>query len=84
MFYDTDQSGSLDRDKDGIILTFEEATEQLTQELSISPGVVHAGPGIGQLRLECKVEVVSDDGERSWIPLSVDLSPIFKADAAAA
>jgi hypothetical protein len=81
VFYDNDQSGSLERDKDGIILTFDEATVELNKELSISPGVVHTGPGIGPLRLECKVEVVSDNGDRKWIPLSVDLSPIFKVDA---
>lgn len=78
VFYDSDQSGSLDRDKDGVILTFDDTTMELAQELTISPGVVHAGPGIGPLRLECEIEVVSKNGVRTRLPLSADLSPIFK------
>ena len=77
LFYDTDQSGSLDREKDGIILTFDDSTEQLSKELSLSPGFVHSGPGIGPLRLDGKVEVADESGERKWMPLSFDLSRIF-------
>ena len=81
MFYDHDKSETFDTERDGVVLSFSDSTADQADDFSFSPGFVHAGPGIGPLRIACAVEVVSAEGERNSFTLNADLSAIFEPAA---
>ena len=77
IFYDHDRNGEFDMPIDGLILKVDKSIEALSSEAVFNPGVVHSGPGIGPLRMDCTVDTVVRGDEKETVHIKADLSPIF-------